>query len=151
MLCIAVAALFGCAAVPRLYPVCFYSEAPSVDTFARIYAPQLQNALNAQLANSSWRQPIVVMHSGRWIIASTTENEHAKLSALWPRLACIGRSDGETDAMMESYCVGYVYDFLVSQNYLAFGEYAVGDTVKMANQSPNPTRLVYCSSALPAD
>jgi hypothetical protein len=139
--------LAGCAQT-RLYPICFYDNAPPKIIFEKQYAPQLEAVFRTSL-NSSRVIEIALTPDARWLIAKTSNEENKQLAKIWPRIGCIGKSDIRESVIFETYCVAYVENFIVEQNYLKLGVHIASGGVTFPNEAPESKLLVYCNSAMP--
>lgn len=100
----------GCASL-RSYPVCLYDTELAAATSADAAWPDLRMRLGQVLEVGGAEKTSVVVNS-RMAVAKTTQGQDRKITRVWPRLACFGRSGGtETDAALR-ICTAYVQEFL---------------------------------------
>jgi hypothetical protein len=133
--------LTGCARQLYLYPVCFYQAAPKQQRVQDYYSPGLMAGLSTAL-NDQVRATITP--DGRWLVASLTTGQDAKLARIWPRIGCIGNALDSRGTRQEADCVMYLMAFVTTKNYSAFGNAKDVGGFDIWNESPVGDTLVHC-------
>lgn len=113
----------------RLYPICFYSSArPDLNEVMTHYVPTLERALRAA-AYLSQHTLVVPSPDGRWLLADTSNHQHARISRVWPRLACIGNATNSATVRLQRSCIDFIKTVLRSGQYEHFAETEVQPSV----------------------
>jgi hypothetical protein len=91
-----------------VYPICFYDvELGAVET-ARQAWPQYSKKLEAVLLGRVQNRKRVTIASSRSAVAWATKYTHRQIAGVWPEIACIGQSGGETSEQRRKVCVKFV-------------------------------------------
>jgi hypothetical protein len=91
-----------------VYPICFYDvELGAVET-ARLAWPQYSKKLEAVLLGRVQNRKRVTVTSSRSAVAWATKYTHRQIASVWPEIACIGQSGGETSEQRRKTCVKFV-------------------------------------------
>ena len=135
--------LVGCVRKPILYPVCFYSQAPSQDRVQNFYAPQLASSIQSAVKK---KEPLDIHLSpdARWIIANVSSRENAQITAIWPRVGCLGNALDSSSVKSEMDCAAYLRNFIARKNYVDFGNARDSGGFDIWNESSVKNTIVYC-------
>lgn len=99
------------------YPICFYDvELGAVATAKAAwpnYSGKIIDGLNVIVRN---RAAISVV-SSRTVVVRTTAFRHRQVREIWPEIACIGQSGGETSLLRRRICVSHIRNVLSKKRH----------------------------------
>ncbi len=98
--------------IPSTYPVCFYDVELGAVSSAKASWTTQTDRLAAALASIVGNKKQVTVVSSRNIVVLAPKYRHRRIRGIWPEIACIGQSGGETSANRRKICVSYIREVL---------------------------------------
>jgi hypothetical protein len=99
-------------AIPIAYPVCFYDVELGAVNIAKAAWPAYSARLTSVLASLSGSRRSVTVVSSRSIVVLAQRYKHRRIERIWPEIACIGQSGGETSDTRRKICTKYLRQVL---------------------------------------
>lgn len=132
---LALLSLTSCSTV-KLYPICY--------TNCSRYVSQQEKSRTAQnLADviDEHSNSVIVDSYYRGIYARTNRLQHKRISKIWPRIACIGKTTTGTEITKNYDCVLYLKVLLNKKNY---SEYDIKPNPVHSDQAPGDPHVICC-------
>jgi hypothetical protein len=89
----------------KAYPICFFDVDLGAVDAARAFWPEYSQRIFAALEPMLEATNNAQILSSRTIVVRTTLFRHRQIEKMWPEIACIGASGGETSVRRRKICV----------------------------------------------
>jgi len=90
------------------YPICFYDVELGAVNNARKNWPTYSKSLAEALRLATHTEGSVVVVNSRNVVVRTTKFRHKQIAKMWPELACIGQSGGDTSDKRRQACTRFI-------------------------------------------
>ncbi len=93
------------------YPICFYDVEAGAVASAKEFWPEYSKRLSASPVAIAGKPNVQVLNS-RSVIVRTSVFRHRQVAKMWPEVACVGTSGGDTSSRRRKTCVEFLKGFV---------------------------------------